>query len=38
IQISKVFSTEVEDFDVITEEVYFPLPRLLKQKIGTGKV
>ncbi|MDE4953044.1 4-hydroxy-3-methylbut-2-enyl diphosphate reductase, partial [Francisella tularensis subsp. holarctica] len=37
-QISKVCSKEVEEFEGIKEEVYFPLPRLLKQNIGTGKV
>ncbi|MDE4945226.1 4-hydroxy-3-methylbut-2-enyl diphosphate reductase, partial [Francisella tularensis subsp. holarctica] len=30
-QISKVFSTEVEEFECIKEEVYLPLPILLKQ-------
>ncbi|MFV9972303.1 MAG: 4-hydroxy-3-methylbut-2-enyl diphosphate reductase [Francisella endosymbiont of Hyalomma asiaticum] len=39
-QISKFCSAEVEveEFDGIQEEVYFPLPRLLKQKVGTDKV
>ncbi|APC92158.1 MULTISPECIES: 4-hydroxy-3-methylbut-2-enyl diphosphate reductase [Francisella] len=39
-QISKVCSAEVEveEFEGIKEEVYFPLPRLLKQKIGSIKV
>ncbi|MDE4998734.1 4-hydroxy-3-methylbut-2-enyl diphosphate reductase, partial [Francisella tularensis subsp. holarctica] len=34
----KVCSTVFEEFEGIKEEVYFPLPRLLKQMIGTGKV